>query len=122
MFRYDRFQELIKAQGTTKAHIGRILGKDQFFIRDKIKHQSEFKPFQVALIAEALHTTKEYLLGETDDPELPRQTNDVAEYLEDLRTRPETRALLEASRGMTKEEVLAMADFARKLRKTNGID
>ena len=42
--------------------------------------------------------------------------DDLAEYLTDLRDRPETRALLEASRGMTKEQVEAMAAFAKKLR------
>jgi transcriptional regulator with XRE-family HTH domain len=41
---------------------------------------------------------------------------DLAEYLEDLRERPETRALLEASRGMTKEQVEKMAEFAMFLR------
>ena len=41
---------------------------------------------------------------------------DLADYLEDLRERPETRALLEASRGMTKEQVEAMAAFAKQLR------
>lgn len=42
--------------------------------------------------------------------------NELETYLEDLRSRPETRALLEASRGMTKEEVEAMAAFAMKLK------
>lgn len=42
--------------------------------------------------------------------------DDLAEYLTDLRDRPETRALLEASRGMTKEQVEAMAALARQLR------
>lgn len=47
------------------------------------------------------------------------QDDDLAEYLEDLRARPETRTLLEASRGMTKEQVEAMAAFARQLRGGN---
>ena len=41
---------------------------------------------------------------------------ELVEYLADLRDRPETRALLEASRGMTKEQVEAMANFAKQLR------
>lgn len=41
---------------------------------------------------------------------------ELAEYLEDLRERPETRVLLEASRGMTREQVEKMADFAMALR------
>lgn len=48
--------------------------------------------------------------------EKPHVESDLAEYLTDLRDRPETRALLEASRGMTKEQVEAMAAFAKQLR------
>jgi len=51
--------------------------------------------------------------------EKPSETGELAEYLEDLRTRPETRALLEASRGMTKEQIEKMADFAKTLRGTD---
>lgn len=47
------------------------------------------------------------------------ETGELAGYLEDLRTRPETRALLEASRGMTKEQIEKMADFAKTLRGTD---
>ena len=42
--------------------------------------------------------------------------DELSEYLEDLRERPETRALLEASRWMTREQVEKMADFAMELR------
>ncbi len=42
--------------------------------------------------------------------------DELAEYLEDLRERPETRVLLQASRGLTKEQVEKMAEFAIFLR------
>jgi len=72
-------------------------------------------------IAEFLGVPVDYLLGiELNPDSLP---SDVAEYLEDLRSRPETRALLEASRGMTREQVEKMAEFAKMLRGGgNGID
>lgn len=41
---------------------------------------------------------------------------ELAEYLDDLRDRPETRMLLAATRGMTKEQVKIMADFAKTIR------
>ena len=72
-------------------------------------------------IAEFLGVPVDYLLGiELNPDSLP---SDVAEYLEDLRSRPETRALLEASRRMTREQVEKMAEFAKVLRGGgNGID
>ena len=72
-------------------------------------------------IAEFLGVPVDYLLGiELNPDSLP---SDVAEYLEDLRSRPETRALLEASRSMTREQVEKMAEFAKVLRGGgNGID
>lgn len=42
--------------------------------------------------------------------------DDLAEYLEDLRDRPETRTLLAATRGMTTEQIKIMADFAKTIR------
>ena len=55
----------------------------------------------------------------SEQKEKPSETGELAEFLEDLRTRPETRALLEASRGMTKEQIEKMADFAKTLRGTD---
>ena len=48
--------------------------------------------------------------------EKPTNDGELAEYLEDLRERPETRALLQASRGMSKRQVEKMAEFAKTLR------
>lgn len=67
---------------------------------------------KIKQIAAVLGTTGDFLL-ETPQSE---DDADLAEYLTDLRDRPETRALLEASRGMTKEQVEAMAEFAKQLR------
>lgn len=50
------------------------------------------------------------------DGKEPAEAGELESYLEDLRERPETRALLEASRGMTKEQVDKVADFVRFLR------
>lgn len=68
---------------------------------------------------ETLLKLGEYFEVTVDDiltGEKPANDPDLAEYLTDLRDRPETRALLEASRGMTREQVGAMAEFAKQLR------
>lgn len=53
-------------------------------------------------MAEALGTDVAHLLGTVeDDP-------DMAEYLDELRTRPEMRMLFQTSKGMTKEQIDAV--------------
>ena len=55
------------------------------------------------------------LLARKDSTKIGREP-DLEECLEDLRSRPETRALLAATRGMTKEQVELMANFAKSIR------
>ena len=76
-----------------------------------------FPADRASLIADYLHIDFEDLLsgGATKKP-ASGDAGDLAEYLEDLRERPETRALLEASRGMTKDQVDAMAELIKKMR------
>lgn len=76
-----------------------------------------FPADRASLIADYLRIDFEDLLsGGAIKKPAPGDAGDLAEYLEDLRDRPETRTLLEASRGMTKEQVEAMAAFAKQLR------
>lgn len=53
-------------------------------------------------LSEALDTDVSHLLGNAPD-------DDMIEYLEDLRSRPELRMLLDVSRGVTKENIEAVA-------------
>jgi len=59
------------------------------------------------------------LYGKRDEPDTASgdDSGELAEWLEDLRTRPETKALLSASRGMTKEQVEKMANFITEMKK-----
>ena len=66
-------------------------------------------------IAEALHVSISYLLGWEDEaPE--NDTNELDEYLEMLRTRPECRLLLKTIKGATKAEVEANVKFLEAMR------
>lgn len=84
------------------------------------KHSITAKTAQA--IADYFGVSVDRVLG-AQQKEKPAEEGELAEYLEDLRSRPETRALLEASRGMTREQVEKMAEFAKLLRGGgNGID
>ena len=62
-------------------------------------------------------TVDRVLYGKQDSEENMVETGgELAEYLRELRDRPETRTLLAATRGMTKEQVELMANFAKSIR------
>lgn len=68
-------------------------------------------------IADYFGVSFDRVIGGVETKKAPSEDGeDLAHYLQDLRERPETRALLEASRGMTKEQVEQMAAFAKALR------
>ena len=62
-------------------------------------------------IAETLETDVSHLLGKEDED------SEVAEYLEELRTRPEMRMLFESSKGMTKEQINAVVAMLEGFKK-----
>lgn len=65
----------------------------------------------------AAYNVSAKLLMDKKQSETKSDNGELAEYLEDIRYRPEARMLLAATRGMTKEQVLAMAEFAEKISK-----
>ena len=111
LFRYDRFKELLDEYGISRAHIGRKLGRDQFFIRDQISRNNDFTDEQVWIIADALRTTPAYLRGESDDPRQPADNSDLLEELQILRDRPDIRMMLHVNKRMTPEQVQSMANM-----------
>ena len=106
----NRIRDLRKAAGMTMKQLGAIIGVAESTMSqyETGKREPDFET--LLKLGEYFGVTVDYILG--NDPVDP----DLAEYLEDLRERPETRALLEASRGMTKEQVDAMADLIKKMR------
>lgn len=64
---------------------------------------------QLEIHARELDTTVEYLTGETDNPNAAEQdeqeTDELTEYLEELKTRPEMRMLFSLAKGATKKDV-----------------
>ena len=60
-------------------------------------------------LSEALDTDVSHLLGTAPD-------DDVAEYLEEIRSRPEIRMLLDVSRGATKENIEAIVKLMESIK------
>lgn len=113
---YKNIKDLCETRGVSVSKMCVDIGVSKSLMSNLKNHRAE------SLSAKSIEKIANYLGCSTDElfvgqKEKPATTGDeLAEYLEDLRERPETRALLEASRGMTKEQVEKMADFARALR------
>lgn len=106
----NKLREARKAAGLTQKEVANAIGvtESAYCGYETGKRQPDVA--KIKQIADVLGTTGNFLLDTVTE------TDDIAEYLTDLRDRPETRALLEASRGMSKEQVEAMAAFAKQLR------
>lgn len=73
-------------------------------------------------IAEVCGVSVEWLRGETDErsPAPEQESDELRDYLEMLRTRPECRMLLSTVKGATKEEVEANVKLIEALRGFRG--
>ena len=105
-----------KAAGLTQKQLGALIGVAESTISQYESGKRQPDNTALLMMAEELHTTVGYLLGAETKKFPADDGEELAEYLQDLRERPETRTLLEASRGMTKEQVEKMAEFAKMLR------
>lgn len=66
MFIFDRFEALRAAKGISKSHIATAIGRTPTTIQDWKNGKAEPSKAQLAIVAELLNTTPEYLAGESD--------------------------------------------------------
>jgi len=114
---YNRISELCEQKSITGYKLCKDIGISPSVITDLKKGRKKSLSADYAeRIATYFGVTVSYLLGAETKKAPTTDGEDLADYLQDLRERPETRALLEASRGMTTEQVEQMAAFAKALR------
>lgn len=66
---YNKIKELAKSQGVSFAYINRLLNKSRYYMNYCIRDNANLADDQIAIIAEALHTTPEYLTDQTEQKE-----------------------------------------------------
>lgn len=106
-----------KAKGITMKELGTLIGASESAVSLYENGKREPSYETLLMIAEELGTSVSALMGE-ETKKAPSEDGEIDELLEELR-REEVRTLLEATRGMSRGEVEAMADFARKLKGGN---
>lgn len=111
----ERIRNLCKMNGINIKKLEQILS----FGNGTIARWDKSNPStaKVKAVADHFGVSVEYLMNgiETEST----SEDELAEYLEELRLRPETRALLEASRGLTKQQLEATTTFIKTIRGTN---
>ena len=105
---YDRITELCKAKGVSGSRMCLDLGLSKSTLSDiKSGRKKGISTSTAQKMAAYLGVSVGYLLGEEEQKEKPLINGDeeLTEYLELLKTRPEMRMLFQISKDATKEDV-----------------
>lgn len=105
---YDNYRKLCLEQGGTPTGIAAELGSSKSSVSGWKNRGAAPHGDQLTRIAARLNVSVEYLLsGEADQKEKPLVNDDeeLTEYLEELKTRPEMRMLFPLTKSATKEDV-----------------
>lgn len=113
LFRYDRFEDLLKARGVTKTFIARSLGRSATLCQDWKQQKSQPNEQQLRELARILGTTVEYLRGETDEISPDAE---MAALLSSLREREDMRMLFKLARDASPEDVRQAVKIIEALR------
>lgn len=123
-FQYDRLDNLLKKNRTTRKYLCLSAGHADNYIRGFEKRGKEPPREFVKYCADQLGTTTAYLYGETDYPSpvlapaAPEQKEkpNALDGIELEKLSPARRALLEALDGMTEENIMKLVRIAQAVK------
>ena len=107
MLNIARVEALIEEHGWKKAYFCRLFDHSRTWIDDWKRGRGLPDANMLQAIADKLDTTVDYLTDKTEQKEKPLVNNDeeLTEYLQYLKTRPEMRMLFDLTKGATKADV-----------------
>ena len=107
MFNIAKLEQLIKEKGWSNTYFSSLFNKSRSWISDMKRGLGLPDENMLVGIADKLDTTVDYLTDKTDQKNKPLVNNDeeLTEYLEQLKTRPEMKMLFHLASGATKEDV-----------------
>ena len=115
---WNRFIEICKERGTTPTAVVKAL-KISIGSVTKWKNGSIPTDTTMLKLADYLDVSTEYLSGKSNDKNKPTAEDDeLNEYLEELRSRPEMKMLFSLAKGATKEDVEKAVAIIEALRNT----
>lgn len=119
MVNINKIKELAKERGIKLGYLIDNLGlTSRTYFNDIKKRNGDIPNERLAIIAQKLGTTVEYLRDETEVKNVKDYYDELSEYLEMLRDRPETRMLCSLMKEATKKEVKQTIAIIEALRKS----
>ena len=116
MSTFDRIDSLLKQQGKKQTELCKYLGISKNRYTDWKAGRIQSYSKHLSKIAEFLGVSVDYLLGQPEKP--TAEDDELTEYLEELRTRPEMKMLFSLAKGATKEDVEQAVAIIEALRKS----
>ena len=125
----ERLSTAMRARDLTQSDLARLTGIEPSSISNYLAGKYAAKQDKVFLLAKALNVSEAWLMGldtpmERIDasPSFRSDEEELEEYLELLRTRPECRMLLKTAKGATRHDVEENVRFIEALRKARNAD
>lgn len=117
---YDIFEQLCAEKGVTPTQAGRDNGIAQGVVSMWKKRGSTPNALTLVKLAEYFNTTPAYLAGNSmAKSPLINDDEELTEYLEELRTRPEQRMLFSLTKNASKADVEQIVAIVEALQKSN---
>ena len=116
----ERIDGLLRERGISGSRMSADLGMSRSFMTELRKGRAKGVNAETAArIADYLGVSTDYLLGKSPTPQLTDDPmeQELAGYLEELRTRPEQRMLFSVTRKATREQVEAIVHMIEEMQK-----
>ena len=116
----ERIDGLLRERGISGSRMSADLGMSRSFMTELRKGRAKgVSAENAARIAEYLGVSTDYLLGKSPTPQLTDDPmeQELAGYLEELRSRPEQRMLFSVTRKATREQVEAIVHMIEEMQK-----
>lgn len=102
----DKIINLLKQQGRTQKELMNYIGVSANVFTDWKSGRNESYHKHLPKIAEFFDVSVDYLVGKDENPQKDSD-DELTEYLEELRTRPEMKMLFSLTKNATKKDVEA---------------
>lgn len=119
MFLYERFEALRASKGITKVYVAKALNRSPTICQDWKVKKTEPNETQLAIIADILGTTPEYLTGENDDPTPALRGGIPHEKMREVFAEGGVHVLLDANNKMPANHLLDIIDFIKSKQQEN---
>lgn len=101
---FDRIEYLLRTNGMSQSDLSKATGISTGLISQWKKRTQNPSISKLAVVADYFGVTVDYLLGKEEKP-AATEDDELNEYLEELKTRPEMRMLFSLAKGATKQDV-----------------